>query len=277
MKKLRIEIETEQKKHTADIDFPENWNEVPADLFPHLASLYLATDKQMGVHDKAVRAFCLLTWKHWNVIEQLSDRELYDLLHLVNWVFDQLDLEKNHMPEVNVGKKIFVGPADGMENLRFGEWCAASYFASMVPDDETGENLRNLAAVLCRPVGSGAEYMPGHERYRGDRRQRFNDQLVADRSKLFNSLPKPVLQGIYVWFCSCRYQMFNSFPGLKEGQPDKPESVTGDGWLDVYDDLRGDPKFAPAESLEDQFLATVLHSLQRNKQKMAELKDKYKI
>jgi hypothetical protein len=276
MKNLVIKIEIDGKLHSADMQLPENWNEVPADVFPHLASLYMATDKQMSVYDKAVRAFVSLTWKHWKVIEKLTDTELFDLLPLVDWVFNRLDLVKNHLPEIEIGDQVFIGPSDEMENLRFGEWCAASFYAGEIPEDETLESLQQLAACLYRPAGDGPEYTPDHARYRGDRREKFNDQLLPSRAKLMAKLERPVLQGIYVWFASCRYQIFNGYPNLNDESVNK-ETTDESGWLGVYDDLRGDPKFAPAENLEEQFLHTILDSLQRNKIKMEKLKAKYDI
>ncbi|MBS7565076.1 hypothetical protein KHS38_11735 [Mucilaginibacter sp. Bleaf8] len=274
MKNLVIKLEINGKLEIADIHLPESWNEVPAADYPHLASLYMATDKKMSEHDKFVRAFVLLTWHHWRVIEQLLPEEMYELVKLVEWVFNQLDLTVNHQPEIKIGKQVLIGPADGMENLRFAEWCTANTYAQNVPEDETLESMRGLAACLYRPAGEGNEYKPGHATYRGDRREKFNEQLVDSRMAMLEKLDAPTLQGIYVWFCSCRYQLFAPYEKLK--QPADGGEANG-SWLDVYDDLRGDPKFGGPEKLEDDWLTYILFSLDRNKDKMDQLKSQYDI
>jgi hypothetical protein len=273
--KIRIEVEINNKLEVANIDLPESWEEVPKSVYPHLASLYLATDKQMSVYDKTVRAFVSLTFEHWKVISKLHPEELHDLLPLIDWVFNKLDVFKNPLPGVVIDKKMFYGPSDGMENLRFLEWCAASSFASAYAESENIEDLAGLAACLYRPAGRGEEYIPGTSVYRGDRREKFNDQLIAARSKKMIKLKRPALQGIYVWFASCRYQIINQYDHLTKSSAGDAKS--GADWLDVYDDLRGDPKFGGPDKLDDEFLNYVLFSMNRNIEKMAELKSKYNL
>jgi hypothetical protein len=272
---LVIKIEKNGKEQTAEIELPESWNEVPADVYPYLASLYLATDAHMSPFDKTVRAFTLLTWKHWRIIEQLEETELYDLVRLIDWVFDKLDLTVNHIPEFKIGVMTFIGPSNGMENLRFAEWCTAFSYAQAVPEDDTLESLQYLAACLYRPAGSGEEYTPGDVKYRGDLREKFNEQLIESRKDVMALLDRTVLHGIYVWFCSCRYQILHAYENLNK--PPKGNKNVNGSWIEVYDDLRSDPKYGGPDKLEDEWLSYILFSLDRSILKMEELKQKYDI
>lgn len=275
---IRIDIGTGKKLKSTTFNLPQAWDDVPAAIFPNLASLYLATESKMDKYDKTVRVFILLTADHWPVIKQLTDEELFGLLPLVNWVFDKLDLKKNLQPAIKIGEQEFIGPMDGMSNLRFGEWCVADTYLQAYAETEEIQFLHKLAAVLYRPAGNGPGATPGSPEYRGDRREKFNDQLVDDRAKLMAKLHLPILQGIFVFFSSCRKLITSQYPKVfpepKEGE--QPGS-SNEGWIDTYDDLRGDPKYGGAEKLEEEFLDMVLFSLQRNNEKMEKLKEQYDI
>ncbi|WP_374949632.1 hypothetical protein [Mucilaginibacter sp.] len=275
---LTLILEHNGKTLTEDVDLPEAWHEVPADIYPHLASLYLATDAQMSKYDKTVRAFVLLTMKHYPFIEKFDDDDMRRQLHYVDWVFNKLDLTKNLLPEITIGKETFIGPSDGMDNLRFAEWCAAASYLAAYTESEDIADLQKLVATIYRPAGIGPDYVPGSPTFRGDRRQKFNDTLIDSRALLIAKLNKPVIQGIYVWFRSCLKQITLQYESLFPEQLENDNTSveqSGDGWLGVYDDLRGDPKFGGAEKLEEEYLNMVFFSLARNNEKMKALKEKY--
>jgi hypothetical protein len=272
---IRIEIKNKKKKpEITAFSFPERWDEVPEPLYPKLASLYLAAPKVMDDYSKTVRAFTLLAWKEWNTLKKLEAEELYTLLHLVDWVFNRLDLSKNLIPAVTIKKLEYLGPADGLANLRFAEWCVADTHYISYSRYHQAECLHKLCAVLYRPAGNGDAYTPGHALYRGDRREKFNDQLIDTRAKLMAKLPQEVLQGVYLFFASCRFTIIRDhdqvFPPKSNKREDNYEPDYG--WLGVYDDLRADPKYGGTEALEEEFLDTVLFSLQRSNIKMKKLK-----
>jgi hypothetical protein len=279
--KIRIELKIKGKLQVANLDLPEKWDDVPANLYPNLASIYLAEDNQFDAYAKTVRAFALLAWSEWKIIEQLKPDELIDLLPLIDWVFNKLDLQKNLQPAITINNLEYAGPADGMDNLRFAEWCAADTFMVNYTETQDVNWLHQLAAVLYRPAGIGDEYTPGKVTYRGDTREKFNDNLLKERSALMATLPANVIQGIYLFFASCRAQIIGmypvTFPFDKTKTADQVTSLSKDGWLDIYDDLGADPRYAGPDILDEKPLHSVLFSIERNNIKMNKLKEEYDI
>lgn len=257
----------------ASFQFAERWDDIPAVIYPALVGIYLDTDKSLDKYDKTGRALTLLAFEAWPVISTMEAEELYDLLPLVDWVFNKLDLKKNFLPELIIEGKKFLGPIDEMENLRFAEWCAADTFFVNYAESEDIHQLHQLAAVLYRPAGIGDEYNPDHVTWRGDCREKFNDQLLKSRTKLMATLPEVVIQGIYLFYASCRKVIID---GYEETFPQTKKSKgKSTGWLDIYDDLRADPKYAGPNTLDEELLHSVLFSLERSNIKMNELKEKY--
>lgn len=285
MTNLQITITTNGKKVSANISVPEKWDEVLPETFPHLARIYLMTANQMSEADKTVRAMVLLTAAHYPVISKLSDEEMYSILPLVDWVFNKLDLVKNLIPEIKINETVLIGPANRMDNIRFAEWCVADTFFVQYCQTKNPADLNKLIATIYRPAGNGPEFTLGDAIFRGDKRQKFNDQLLEDRTLLVAQLDQPIKDGIFVWFASCRAQIIQDYteffpPEPVEGQPDVAENkkpTDFDQWMGIYDDLRGDPRFGGADKLEDEFLHTVLHSQERAIRKMKKLKEKYDV
>lgn len=275
MKNIRIEISSKKKTKVTSIDLPESWDEVPDEVYPALCSIYLKTPYEMNAYDKTVRAFALLTIDHYDVISQLTAEELYPLLNLIDWVFTRLDLKRNPLQKISVSGNDYFGPGAEMENLRFAEWCVAETYFENFRLTEDRNNLVNLAACIYRPAGIGPAYQDNDPTYRGDIRQKFNDQLLSPRAKQLANLDKAVIDGIYLFYASCRHQIVALYPEFfPPPAPGEKQAVSkGDfSWFDIYDDLRGDPKFGGPEKLEDEFLHTVLASVERSKKTMKDLK-----
>lgn len=281
MKNIRIEIEEGKKTKVVELLLPECWDEVPANVYPQLCSLYLKKPEDMTVFDKTVRAFILLTLPHYETIKLLTAEELYSVLPLVDWVFNKLDLSKNPLPEITLDKINYYGPAAEMDNLRFAEWCVAdTHFINYSRSGDIND-LHMLAACIYRPSGTGPDYMPTSPTFRGDIREKFNDQLLPLRKMIMARLDAAQLHGIYLFFASSKHKIIGLyqefFPPPKETSEDAPSDDQSFSWFDIYDDLRGDPKFGGPDKLEDEFLHTVLASIERSKKTMKDLKSKYKI
>ena len=279
---VTIDVQEGKKFFSAELAIPESWDEVPLSIYPELCSLYLKRPDEMSDYDKTVRAFSLIALEQWDVIKKLSAIEVYQLLPLIDWVFNKLDLVVNHMPDIEIGGLSYIGPTDEMENLRFAEWCLADTHYINFAKHSNYADLHYLAACLYRPAGEGAEYIPTSSTYRGDQREKFNDQLLVYRSGIMSTLPKATLDGIYLFFASSKHRITKMYPEFFPPAPkDKPvQANAGDqqfSWFDIYDDLRGDPKFGGPEKLEDEFLHTVLASIERSKKTMKDLKKRHKI
>jgi hypothetical protein len=282
MASIIINLQEGAKVHKREIRIPDAWNAVPANVYPELCSIYLKKDHEMSDYDKAVRAFVLLSLDSYDLVEKLQADELYPMLGTVDWVFNKLDLTQNLQPVVEIDGVQFHGPADEMENLRFAEWCVADTHFVNYSKSGNVQDLQQLAACIYRPIGSGDEFCRTSSHYRGDQREKFNDQLLKSRALLMAKLPKAILDGIYVFYASCKHQITGLYPEVfpvkQKGTTNSSDSVDQQfSWFDVYDDLRGDPKFGGPDKLEDEFLHTVLASIERTRTTMKKLKKQHKL
>jgi len=282
MASIIINLQEGAKVHKREIRVPDCWNSVPADVYPELCSIYLKKEFEMSDYDKAVRAFVLLTLESYDIVEKLTAEELYPMLGTVDWVFSKLDLTQNHLPKVEIDGVDFFGPLEEMDNLRFAEWCVADTHFVNYSKSGSQQDLQQLAACIYRPIGDGVEFSPTSSYYRGDQREKFNDQLLKSRAHLMAKLPKAILDGIYVFYASCKHQITGMYPEIFPAKQKGSASSSDAGdqqfsWFDIYDDLRGDPKFGGPDKLEDEFLHTVLASIERTRLTMKNLKKQHKL
>lgn len=283
MKPVSIILTEGKRTRKAEFNLPDCWEEVPDAGFLPLVSLYLKAPEQMDQYDKTVRAFMLLAGaKAWPVLKELVAEELLPLLKAVDWVFDRLELKRNRFPSLEYKavhsfgfqfKAYFAGPADALDNMRFGEWIVADGHFVRYSQTESPEDLDALIAVIYRPRGRGPAYKTDHADYRGDIREKFNDQLLPGRIKNIATISELTKKAIFLWYASCRQQIISQYPDFFPAAVKKSEKQ--EGWFGLYDDLMGDPKFGGAEKLEDTFIHTVFASVNRSVVKMAELKEKY--
>ena len=288
------EVQLEINGKTGTLKIPSCWNEVSKAAYPYLASLYLA--KHLDKYQKTVGAFLLFCKEPCNkskLERQLLPEEMYELLPLVDWVFDKVDLTINLIPVLSelywhiwrYNTKHLLGPDDGLKNLRFAEWILADtffcdYSLSQYDDAYRDELLNKLVAVLYRPRGKGDDYTPGKPTYRGDQREKFNDANIDIRAKQVARVPKYIRQAIYLWFASCRQQIIAQYPKVfdaDEEDKNKNSLLSGFGWFGIYDDLRGDPKFGGPDRLEEEFVLTIFQSITRSSLKMDQFRRENKI
>lgn len=271
-----IHIDTVDKKYS--ISIPESWNEVPAHLYTSIARLYLRQAKHMNVYDKMVRTLAVLAEENTAGLKSLSNHQLLDLCKLVLPLLEKLDLTDNPSPSF-VHKSIeYFAPKFDFSNLRFGEFVMTeTYFKQYIDSErEHSEVLDKLIAVLYRNAGKGEEYVPGTATYRGDKRVKFNSNVVEHYAQLFRDLDLALKDGIVLWYAAAREQFFSCYRELfsRKSQTKNSHDTSIDwGWFGVYDDLLGE-KGRTAESLEDEFVSSTLMSLERAKINANELKKK---
>lgn len=278
MKQVKINIEQKGRTIAGTINLPECWDEVPTVIYPFLAQIYLS--KLPGT-EKTVLAFLLLVNDpvvKKNVVQKLLPEELYDLLPLIDWVFDKMDLKKNLAPRFVIKRVAYIGPEDALKNMRFSEWVCADTFFTDYTLTASETSLNNLIATIYRPTGRGDQFKPGRSAYWGDAREKFNDSLIEHRAGLIKALPLMFRQAIALWFASCRWQLKTDYPKVFESDEDEAVSnpmLAADGWFGIYDDLRGDPKFGGPDKLEEEYIHTIFQSLTRSHYKMKALRKEY--
>jgi len=69
-------------------DVPQSWDEVPVNIYPNLAQLYLKELPRMTISDKLVRVLYLLAWSAKDGIDRFDLPHLQQAFKLVEWVFN---------------------------------------------------------------------------------------------------------------------------------------------------------------------------------------------
>lgn len=274
MEKLIIHSKTK----VWEADVPQFWDEVPENIYPNLAQLFLKELPRMTESDKLVRALYILAWDAREGIDKFDLPHLEEALTLIAWVFSDLKITKNLLPSFEHEGVRYLGPEPELGNLRFGEFVMAEAYFIQYWEQKDKKALDKLIAVLYRPAGAGDDHTVGHVNYCGDVREKFNGNLTEHRAGLFANLDLAIKDGIYLYYLASRWQAFDNypyvFPKRAKQKIDTPrQKVPKFGWLGVFDDLLGE-KGRTAESLEMEFVHTTLMSLERGQIKFKDLKKK---
>lgn len=274
-----VEIKIVLNKKNFRFDLPQSWDEVPEHLYPFLARIYLRDSRFMNEKDKLVRTLAILMDESLGALDLLNDGQLLDMIRMVHWVYERMDLTENKIFSFTKDGVDYLGPSSDLSNMRFGEFIMAeTYFMQYI--ESRMENtilLDKLISVLYRPHGIGPEYSPGDPVYRGDCRQKFNSNLVDVRSTSIKDLDLAIKDGIYLFYAVARDILFSYYPNIfskrKSSTDQNKSGQVNFGWIGVFDDMLGE-KGRTAESLEDEFLSTALMSLERNQIKIKEINNK---
>ena len=275
MENLRIELDNQ----IFDVNIPGFWDEVPGHLYPSLARIYLRANEFMRIEDKRARTLSIFLDGALGAVLDLNEEQQYQLCRLVDWVFGEMTLSKNLIPSFEFGGVDYLGPAGDFSNIRFGEFVMAETYFSQYVDSEMSLSivLDKLIAVLYRPSGLGSEYIDRSVNYRGDKRQKFNSNIVDHQAILFAELDLAIKDGVYLWYLTARERFFSYFKHIfnkrRSSQNKDNTTAVNWGWYGVFDDLLGE-KGRTAESLEDEFVSVTLMSLERAQEKAKAIKRK---
>lgn len=257
-------------------DVPQSWDEVPLNIYPNLAQLYLKELPRMTVSDKLVRVLYLLAWSAKDGIDRFDLPHLQQAFKLVEWVFNKVEISINILPEFTHNDIRYLGPDPLLGNMRFGEFVMAETYFLQYWEYKRPETLNKLISVLYRPEGKGAAHEIGNVEYCGDLREKFNSNLTEFRAEELKDLDLSIKDGIYLYYLASRWKAFDSYPHIfpkkKNQKIDTPkQKAPRYGWLGTFDDLVGE-KGRTAETLENEFVHTTLMSLERGQIKFKEIK-----
>lgn len=189
--------------------------------------------------------------------------QLVEVKWLVEFLFDApCTLTRQLLPRVRGGpwyRRWVYGPTAGLANLRFLEFVFADSFFVAYCRTSEAPWLDQLLAVLYRP--QRWLYRPHAVSYQGDRRQDFNENLLARHAGELARLPQPTKLAILTWYRGCRHALEQSYPLVFAA----PEAGTGAAeagdWGRVLRELSGQA-FGDFEATGRQHLHTVLAKMQ---------------
>ena len=204
-----------------NILFPAAWDELTKE---ELEAVALA---QLGVYEteymsKAIVFISLLSiranaqavtlpggWKENLNIEDAATQGFDS----IDFLYTDNTRTINPYPELIVGKKRMIGPADDFNEILCGEMEDCEVFFTQFSEAPDLQLLASIAAVLWRP-----------------RNAPYQTKASESRKEIFKSLLPEQLFSIYIWYTGCRNQLPKIFPlvyggGESTGEAD-PASFT---------------------------------------------------
>ncbi|WP_210519890.1 hypothetical protein [Hymenobacter terricola] len=163
------------------------------------------------------------------------------------------------------------GPRASLRNLRFGEFVFADgYFVAYATRQDAGA-LDKLLAVLYRPQRRG--YRPHAADYGGDRREEFNEHLVARRAAQLAGLPEAEKLAVLTWYRGCRDELTEHFPLVFTPAEEAGTATTS--WGQVLLELSGGA-FGPLDDTARQPARTILAKMEADARRAKELERRAK-
>ncbi len=118
----------------------------------------------------------------------------------IGFLYKENNRTINPYPQLTVGGKRMIGPADDFNEITCGEMEDCEVFFMLFSQEPSLELLAKIAAVLWRP-----------------RNAPYNAKASESRVARFKSLPPEVLFAIYIWYTGCRNQLPKIFKEVYAG------------------------------------------------------------
>jgi len=226
-----ISLTDNLRRRRFDISGPSAADELNADQLTGVMRIKQRYDNE---DLQAIRISALLFSIDKERMQRLTTLQKLQLAATVEFLFE---------PRCKMDKWLFnslgsglFGPADGLENLTFGELMHADRRLDQYR--ETGEEryLDELVAILMR---KRKRFLFG--RHADDVRSPFKEGLITKQGrKIAKRLTLPEKAAIHFNYVACRSRLADFFPNLFP-EPDQDEPVnnpaSNDNWLDVAIDL----------------------------------------
>lgn len=246
------------RTHTAE--FPTNWEELSADQFA--LAVKILSKGFIGDTDKNL---------FFNKVLNLKNYPVYNLpdtmLQLCDWMLDIVDpFSKMFFKEIKIDGITYHGPCDGFYNVKLGEWAFADTFFMQYSKNKSDAMCNKFIACLYRPSGSAyhkkeSEYNPESVNYTGDIREKFNDNLIEHRAKIFEQMDAEVKSAVVFNYRVIRRWLedmyFNLFPKEKPRLKIIMSKESSGGWDKFIRNLcNGD--LTKLGAVSDLYIHTVL-------------------
>lgn len=180
------------------------------------------------------------------------------------WIVNST-LTKQLLPRIRIKGRYYYGPADGLSNITFREFIFTETYLNAYNTTDDIKNVDNLIAVLYRPSGKIKE---NSINYNGDKRERFNDNIIDIRAKKMTFLPDEYKQAILYYYEGCKKHIFALFPNVfSEGGGNITEKSTFEIFMDIVDELANNEPSKHEQTL-DVMLYSALQSLDQRVIKM---------
>ncbi|MBS1684762.1 MAG: hypothetical protein JSS76_08410 [Bacteroidetes bacterium] len=263
---------------TKEYQLPQSWEELTPEQFAAVADILFSRETNVDAAVPVINA--LLGWdddlrkamKKAGNTDLLPSEVWHKLVPRVQWVFGTKATTKNLIkvldvePYLNADK--LYGPADNFDNLCIGEFDDAEYWYDIFQQSEYKDlhALDMLIAILYRARRKGASLE------HGDPREAYNRDLNEIRAAQIEKLPKGQRLAIFLWYNSCRSELFEGYRFLFTGGSKSKSNMKG--WTPIIFELAG-KKFGDLDKTNQTPLKTILYELHLQHENIKELKARY--
>lgn len=180
----------------------EKGHEAKANIFFNLVALRAAAQK-------------IKLPKFWR--QRLNVNDLPAAADSISFLFDDITLTKQLLPQIKVNKKLFggwlYGPAANFDDLTCGEFEDAKFFFDVYKNNNEPKDLAMLCAVLYRPRSSG-------------KRIPYTDYKAEKTADAFLQIEAEIPMAVLFWFHGCLMTLPGMFPKTFSGNSSGPQDLS---------------------------------------------------
>ena len=210
------------------VEFPSCWDELTNTQFAFVMQNWLkVVDGYLNQHEfKLIVLYHFLGIKYGpfdarrdarikpESLEQKYEN-LWRLTEKLEWLFEYRNENgkktvslsyyevTSRLPEIEVAGIMFIGPADGMVNITFGEYRQAWMYFELYISGRRDDDLNLLVATLYRPERLGYETLKISPTFDGQRSEPFNANLTQHYAALVADIPFWQKYVALIWFLNC--------------------------------------------------------------------------
>lgn len=150
------------------------------------------------------------SWAEYLFMSKVECTGLEEYMYLSEFLLTSNLLTKQVLKQY----KGFYGPADGLSNLKMGEFIFSEHYYMKWAESREETDLDQLVAVLHRPAKRGYNFKKNAE---GDPRVPFNENLCEYHSKKIGKWPLAVKMAVVTHYEACRQQWIEANPDVFGG------------------------------------------------------------
>lgn len=143
-------------------DVAERWDELTGKQLEQVMEvLYL----QRGQRDKQILCLKALMGIRWHLLFGIDDADIDGMLWLTDFLFEDINLQKNLIGSVKVGSGVYYGPQDGMKGLTAAEFMSTDrYFMNYIKCTEVRKGTsETLAPRASKKRDRSKVFVDGHD------------------------------------------------------------------------------------------------------------------
>jgi hypothetical protein len=233
-----------------EVQSPSNWNELTPDQFQQFLKLRGLGQSNSDLLYEMGKFLIGPNFpsKFRGLTRFQVDRISETLLFLV----EESNLARQLIPKIKIGSNTFYGPSDGLTNLKFWEFLKAHEQFIKFSKSGSEADLNKFLAIIYRKAKRQDK---NPEKYDGDIREKFNENLISDNAKVFSQENNNLKEGVIIfWKGSCTL-LQTRFPDAFTGGEIKNEY----GPHGLADAMAG-TKFGRVDQVKEAWLYEVLIS-----------------